>query len=207
MPDFRFSPSAGRYRGPNGRFLPSQRVRALIDRTLDTHTRAVADLTEQFRAREITLGQWEQAMRVELKHIHLYSGMAALGGRAQLTQADFGRIGQRLRMEYRWLTQLADEIQAGRKAVDGRVTNSARHFAQAGRGSFHAIERQEMLARGFDLEENVLGRAEHCEDCLTETARGRVPIGSLSLITTRRCKGNDRCRFRFTNSLTGEVAA
>lgn len=206
-PKFRFDPAAGRYRGSSGRFLPSSTIRGWIDRTLDTHTRAIADLTEQFRAREITLGEWEQRMRVELKHIHVYSGMAALGGRSQLTQADYGRIGARLREQYAFLTRLADEIQAGRVLADGRLTNRARLFAQMGRATFHAVERVEMLARGWDLEENVLANAEHCSGCLAETARGRVPIGALVPIGQRPCLSNDRCRIRYSRSLTGEIAA
>lgn len=206
-PKFRFDPRSGRYRASSGRFLPSSTIRQWIDRTLDTHSRAVATLTEQFRSRTITLGQWEKGMRVELKHIHTYSALSALGGRSQLTQSDFGRIGQRLRQEYQFLQRLGDDIESGRQLPDGRLTNRARLFAQSGRSTFHAVERVEMLARGWDLEENVLANAEHCGGCLQETARGRVPIGSLVPIGSRPCLSNDRCRIRYSNSRTGAVAA
>jgi hypothetical protein len=207
MPEFRWSEPSGRFRGPSGRFVASSTIRGWIDKTLDNHTRAVATLTEQFRDRTLTLGEWERAMRGELKAIHIYSGMAARGGRSQLTQADYGRIGQRLREQYQFLTRLADEIQTGRTQVDGRITSRARLFAQMGRATFHAVERQEMLARGWDLEENVLANAEHCSGCLAETARGRVPIGALVPIGQRPCLSNDRCRIRYSNSRTGAVAA
>jgi hypothetical protein len=42
---------------------------------------------------------------------------------------------------------------------------------------------------------------------LAETARGRVPIGELVPIGQRPCLSNDRCRIRYSNSVTGEVAA
>lgn len=204
---FTFDDRAGRYRATSGRFLPASTVRSYIDRTLDAHARAVADITEQFRARAVTLGEWERRMRAELKAIHLYSGMAAKGGRGQLTQADFGRIGARLKSEYALLRSLADDVASGKQPIDGRLASRARMYAQAGRGTFHLIERVEMEKRGFDREENILAPADHCAGCLTETERGAVRIGSLVPIGQRDCLSNDRCRIRYSNSQTGEVAA
>ena len=207
VPRFRFSESTGRYRASSGRFLPFSTVRSYLDRTLDGHARAISDLTEQLRDRTITLGQWERAMREELKHLHIYSATMAKGGTMQLSQADYGRIGRELRDQYEYLRQFADDIASGKQAIDGRLAARAKLYAQSGRVSYHATERAEMQVRGYDLEENVLAAAEHCSGCLAETARGPVPIGSLVPIGQRPCRTNDRCRIRYSNSRTGAVAA
>lgn len=206
-PSFRFDDVVGRFRGRSGRFLASSTIRGYLDRALDNHARAIVDLTEQLRSRSLTLGQWERAMRVELKHIHVYSATLAKGGRMQLSQADFGRIGRELRDQYEFLKGFADEIESGKQPVDGRLGARAKLYAQSGRSTFHSVERAEMERRGWDLEENVLAASEHCGGCLAETARGRVPIGTLTPIGQRTCRTNDRCRIRYSNSQTGAVAA
>ena len=105
------------------------------------------------------------------------------------------------------MRDFADDIASGKQAVDGRLAARARLYAQSGRVAFHNVERFEMERRGWDTEENVLAAAEHCSGCLAETAKGRVPIGSLTPIGQRPCRTNDRCRIRYSNSATGEVAA
>lgn len=204
---WRFDDVAGRFRAKTGRFIASSTVRGYLDRVLDGHSRAIVDLTEQLRNRELTLGQWERAVRMELKHIHLYSATLAKGGSMQLSQADFGRIGRELRDQYGFLREFADQIASGKQPVDGRLTSRARLYAQSGRATFHLTERAEMERRGWDLEENVLAASEHCGGCLEETAKGRVPIGTLIPIGQRTCRTNDRCRIRYSNSITGAVAA
>lgn len=207
MPRFRFDETVGRFRASSGRFLPASSIRSYLDRALDNHSRAIAELAERFRNRELPLGQFERAMRAELKHVHIYSAMLAKGGRSQLTQADYGRIGRELRDQYQFLRAFADDVASGKQAVDGRLIARARLYAQSGRATFHAVERAEMEKRGWDMEENVLAAAEHCGGCLAETARGRVPIGTLVPIGSRPCLSNDRCRIRYSNSVTGQVAA
>lgn len=207
MPRFRFNEKAGRFHASSGRFLPYSTVRGYLDRALDRHSENIRALTESLRDRTLTLGQWERAMRVELKSIHIYSGMMAKGGRAQLSQSDFGRIGRELRDQYGFLREFADAVANGSQPVDGRLTARARLYAQSGRVTFHLVERTDMIRRGWDSEENVLAAAEHCEGCLAETARGRVPIGTLVPIGQRPCRTNDRCRIRYSNSRTGAIAA
>jgi hypothetical protein len=206
-PSFRFDDIVGRFRGRSGRFIASSTIRGYLDRALDGHGKAISALTEQLRARAITLGQWERAMRTELKHIHLYSATLAKGGRFQLSQADFGRIGRELRDQYDFLRTFADAIASGKQPVDGRLVARAKLYAQSGRSTYHLTERAEMERRGWDLEENVLAASEHCAGCLAETARGKVSIGSLVPIGQRTCRTNDRCRIRYSNSATGAVAA
>lgn len=207
MPRWRYDESAGRFRASSGRFLPTSVVRQYLDRTLDGHAQEISRVSEQLRNREITLGKWEREMRRELKHLHVYSAMLAKGGRMQLSQSDYGRIGRELRDQYEHLRSFADQIASGQQPPDGRLLSRAKLYGQSGRVTFHLVERLEMERRGFDTEENILAASEHCGGCLAETAKGRVPIGTLKPIGTRDCLTNDRCRIRYSNSQTGAVAA
>jgi hypothetical protein len=207
---FVWNEKAGRFRAPNGRFLSSRQVRSMIDRTLAAHTRAVAQLTEQLRQRAVSLAEWERRMRAEIKGIHLYSAMAAKGGRSQMTAADNLAAGRAILRQYRFLRRFADQIASGKQRLDGTVVTRTRLYAQSGRGSFEATRQRAMRSRGFDEERNVLTDAEHCDgdgSCVEQTKRGWVPIGALIPLGGRRCVTNDKCFIQYRNSETGEIAA
>jgi len=210
MGPFTWSGKAGRFRDGRGRFLSSRQVRSIIDRTLADHTRTVSEITSQLRARALSLTEWERRMRVEVKAIHVYSAMAAKGGRAQLTQQDLGRIGALVKRQYRFLSRFANQIFTGAQPMDGTLVNRTKLYVSAGRGTHEATRQREMRVRGFDQERNVLTPAEHCEgvgSCIEQTNRGWVPIGSLIPLGGRRCVTNDQCFIQYRNSQTGEVAA
>ena len=135
-------------------------------------------------------------MRDNLKSIHLTSGALAQGGWAQMSPADFGRVGTRLKEQYQFLGKFAREIEGG-LPLDGNFRNRVKLYAQSGRVSYDAIQRAEMLKRGMKEEKNILHPADHCVDCLQQAALGWVPIGTLTLIGQRRCKSNDRCTKEF----------
>jgi hypothetical protein len=207
VPDFRWNDVAGRFRDARGRFLSSEQVRRAIDATLRNHTNAVAALTDLLRQRALTLPEWERRMRLEVKNVHIYSALAAKGGRAQLTPQDYGRIGAVVKRQYKYLSGFAADISNG---TAGNVIGRAKLYAQAGRGTHEKVRQTEMKRRGFDEELNVLAPSEHCDgagSCVEQTDKGWVPVGSLVPIGGRLCVVNCRCHIRYRNSGTGEVAA
>ena len=182
----------------------------MIDRTLADHQRSVATLTEQLRSRQLSLQEWERRVKVELKDLHLYSAMSALGGRSQLTQQDALRVGRELNRQYRFLRRFADQIQSGKQAMDGTLVRRTALYVQSGRGTMEATRQREMRGRGFDQERNILSASEHCigaGSCVEQTERGWVPVGQLIPIGGRLCITSCRCNLAYRNSHTGEVAA
>lgn len=195
--EFTWDARTGQYRRANGRFVTRAEIRAAIDQALQAETRRARSLTAQLRDGTITLEQWRLDMRQLIKTVHLFDAAAAKGGWAQLTQADYGRVGQIVRSEYHYLEQRALAIASGKTPLDGRLQMYAQMYAQAGRQTYHAVERTVMLDAGFTQERNVLHPAEHCQGCLRETARGWVPIGALVPITQRDCLRNDQCSLEY----------
>ena len=203
----RWSDCAGRCIDSGGPFVPRVSIRRDIDRTLAAADQTSRALAEQLRARAISLERWQREMRALVKATHLANAAAARGGWAQLTPADLGRVGQIVRGEYAYLQRFATDIAAGRAFLDGRFLRRVELYVEAGRKTFHAIERAEMRARGFDEEKNLLGAADHCAGCLAATAAGWAPIGSLAPIGTRDCLARCRCRLVYRNGVTGQWAA
>lgn len=206
-PAFRWDGAAGQYRSAaTGRFVSRKAQRAEIDAFLANADRDARALAERLRSRKISLRRWEVEMRQLVKRSHLANAAIAKGGRMQLSPADYGRVGQIVRAEYGYLAKFAKEIRRG-LPLDGRFLRRVELYTEAGRITYHQVERAEMRTRGFDLEENILAVADHCDGCLDATARGRVAIGSLPPVGRRTCRSRCRCRIRYFRSDTGQVAA
>lgn len=182
------------YRGARGRFVSAQQVREGLDDALDAASARMRALAVQLRERRITLREWQTAMMREVKNVHLYSAAAAKGGWNQMTPADYGRAGQRIRAQYAFLNARAAKIASGEQKLDGSLDRIAAMYGQAGRGTYHVVERREMEARGNDQERNVRGARDSCPGCLEATARGWVGIGELVPVGERDCMTSCRCR-------------
>jgi hypothetical protein len=197
MPPFRWNAKAGRYVRPNGTFVSWADVTAAIDAALEKELRTVVALASDLRNGLISLETWRADMRAMIKSVHLISGAAAKGGWAQLTQADYGRIGQIVRGEYGFLEQFAQKISSGARPLDGNFKQYAQMYAQAGRDTYHQVLRATMSENGMRYEENVRHALESCGGCLAESARGRVRIGKLVPIGRRQCLRNCKCTLAF----------
>jgi len=193
---YRWNEVAGRYIGPDGRFVSFEQIRQYLDVTLDTSERKVLSLARSLQSGQITLQEWQLGMRDTLKDIHLASSALAKGGWAQMSQADYGRVGFRLKQQYAYLQKFAAQIEQG-YILDGRFLNRIKLYAQSGRMTYHMVQRAEAAKRGMTEEKNILGPADHCSECIEETNKGWVPIGDLKLVGDRICSSNCRCSVSF----------
>lgn len=198
---FQWDPSVGQYRAPNGRFVPRETIRRVIDDILDREAREVEQLARQLRSGSITLEDWRSRMRSAIKSIHLYSAAAARGGWAQISQVQFGQLGRVIRSEYAYLEKFARGISDRSVPLDAFFIDRAQQYAQAGRDTYHQIEQRVMSDAGFETYENIIDTAaENCHganSCTEQTARGRVPIGELIPIGRRRCLRKCRCHLKY----------
>ncbi len=193
---YRWNEIAGRYINQSGNFVSFADVRSYLDEVLDRHERKIMSLSSALREGSINVQQWQAGMKDALKDLHLVSGALARGGWAQMSQADYGRVGNQLRFQYERLAKFAQQIERG-LPFDGRFIRRTRLYAQSGRVSYTAALRQEMALRGYTEEQSVLAAADHCSECVAEADKGWVKIGTLINIGERICKSNCRCHLEF----------
>lgn len=203
---YRYNPAAHRYIASNGRFVPDSMVRAELDKALQASQKRMRTYSNKLRDGKMTVAEWQTGMMQEIKSTHLNSAALSKGGWGQMTQADYGRVGQQIRTQYDYLRNFANQIASGEQRLDGVFLRRADMYFEAGRGTYHEFERREMAIRGFDEEANILEpTARHCNGCLEQTARGWVPVGSLIRIGARACLTRCRCRIQYRNTSTNEV--
>ena len=210
---FSWDDAAAQYRGRDGRFVSRRDVRDAIDVTIRNQQRTMRTLAENLRAGRLTLAEWQTAMAREIKSAALSHAAAAKGGWAQMTQADYGRVGRYLSQglgnadgQYEYLRRFVADIESGRVPLDGNFVRRAEMYAQSGRTLYHETERREMRRIGYDQERSVLSGAEHCPGCNTEAGRGWVALGALVPIGQRDCKSNDRCRIVYRAKASGKTS-
>lgn len=212
LPDYRYNRAAGRYIDENGRFVSQQAIRSQLDLVLDSITADMVDLSRRFRAGEVDGATWQMESMKLIKQSHLAGAAMEKGGWFNMSQNDFGRVGQIIRREYGYFNDLLAEITNGTQKLDGTLDNRMRLYGQAGRMTYHAFERVDRMAQGYDQERSILHARDHCTDadgprggCLEEAAKGWQPIGTMIPVGRRNCLSNDRCTVAFRNSATGET--
>lgn len=190
-------------RSPIIRNTSREAVRLALDKALDKANGRAQSLAKQLQGGKIDLSTWRTGMRDVVKQTHLYSAMAAKGGRSQMTKADYGRVGQILargpkggRGQYQYLERFAREIQAG-LPLDGRFLQRVRLYTQSPRSTYHIFDQRVHASKGFEEERNVRFAGDSCDGCVAADRSGWVEIGTLVPIGQRDCVGNCRCRIDF----------
>jgi len=215
MPDFiylwdqRLRGGACGYRDPaTGRVLPNAAVRGALDNYISNAQDTPTALYNLLRGGQISVADWQLQMRDHVKNVHLNAAITAAGGRDQMTQSDWGRVGQLIRTQYDYLDNFATQIANG-LPIDGRLLTRSQMYTDAAVGTHETFTRLRMGNSGWDLERSILDpAANHCigeNSCIEQAARDFVPIGELVLIGSRKCMSRCRCTMQYKNSVTGEV--
>lgn len=206
-PRFTFDPRSMRYRNTSsGRFISGETVHGWIVDYSNNLGRSLRDLTDQLRTGALDLRSWQLQMRDAIKAGHLATGMAAAGGKQQMTPALYGAIGQRLRQEYKFLSDFADGMASGQIPMDGRILQRADQYGRDVRETYQRIMQREVARRGYDEERRFLHGHEHCSECVEYAAREWVPIGTLPPPGDQSsCRANCLCTKSFRNSVTGQT--
>lgn len=150
-------------------------------------------ITQLLGTGEITVQQWTLEMRELIKDTYRAQYELAIGGRENMTQADYGRLGGILQEQYRYLQGFASDLSEGKLGLS-QAMYRARMYIDS---STQAYERARAAGFGVDLpqypgdgstqcltnckcqwdikfDEDTssyicywkLGYAEHCPDCL-----------------------------------------
>lgn len=145
-------------------------------------------------------------MREEIKDAYIDQYILGIGGRDQMTAADWGSVGGMIADQYRYLDGFIDEIRAGTlteeqiRARAGMYINSSREaFERATQRNAQELKLTEMAW--------TLGEAEHCPDCLDLAAMGWVPMGTITQYPgggQTQCLTNCQCHIAYRDPKSGK---
>jgi hypothetical protein len=133
---------------------------------------AAERLAGQVYSGDITVAQWQAAMKGEVKSLLVDATVIGAGGDRTLVSArEWGATGQRCRTEYRLLARYADEIV--KRAEEDRLTLAylkyrSNLYSGAARHPFARAELAQRPEEYFSWRLNVrkyTAESEHCPDC------------------------------------------
>ena len=206
---YRWEPTAGasgRYRDERGRFVASSTVRRELDRYLDNSDPAKA-LAEALRGRQLSVADWEIAMRRHIKNTHLNAIALERGGYANMTPADYGRVGQIVREQYAYLKNFGRQIANGEQKLDGTLGVRANLYTQAGRESFYR-SKQANLQPGIDMVMSVRHARDSCAECIALEGKWfKVGDPAYKLPGQRICLKRCHCTERYGRMTADGVVA
>lgn len=201
MSRYRWEPDAGvsgRYRDTRtGRFVPAATVRRELDVYIDASDDAARALTKALRNRELSLADWELAMRREIKRTHLNAIALERGGWSNLRPADFGRAGQIIREQYGYLRRFAQQIADGTQKLDGTLARRAELYTAAGRNSWYRSKAANMTGK-VTHQMSVRSARDSCWQCRELDRKVfRIDDASFPLPGRRVCNHNCRCHLAY----------
>lgn len=154
-------------------------------------------LAERLKEGKLTVPQWEEEMRKELKALHVIAAALAKQGIENLTATDYGYIGAKLKEEYRYLRRFRLQIEQGAVNLQSNAfLRRAASYTINSRESFYKVLRANTSR--YTQERRILNpKAVHCQTCISEAKLGWQPLGTLRKIGDSECKINCQCRFHF----------
>jgi hypothetical protein len=187
--------NTGRYRDEKGKFLSKAAVEALVDGRINKLGTMLKRFTNMLIDGSITLDQWQGSVREAIKAAHIQAAIIGHGGRDGMGSAEYGRIGQRLGQEYRYLQAFASDL-LGQRISRAMAIARIGLYASSVRASYWEGVSIRNEKEGLSLMRRVLDpQAQHCQDCLAYSSRGWVSIGSVPL-PGQRCACRARCKCR-----------
>lgn len=198
-PEYVWDERTGKYASAStGRFVKFSRVRDSLDQVALRSQANMRGLSEQLLSGNMSLAEWQARMAQEIKTLHTASAAAANGGWAQMSKSDWGSAGAKIKRQYQYLQNFANEIASGKQPLNGRLLVRSDLYGKAGRGTYEDMRRRyQEQSNLMDEERRVLGEAEHCPDCLDYAGEGWQPIGSLPRIGESVCRTNCACTFEY----------
>lgn len=154
-------------------------------------------ITRQFIDGDISRAEWERWMVEYQRVIYVLSTGVALAT-FELTAADFTVASEDQREQESYLLAFFGQVATGEQKMNGTLLARAALYAAAGWRLVEAVKAIKARLFGYGEERRVLGKADHCPDCIRYADMGWQPIGTLPAIGVGSvCRTNCRCHKEF----------
>lgn len=186
--------SKGIYRNKvTGRAISNDLVRDAIDAVADDAKAKLRALTQQIIDGEMELAEYATQAKPIVRRAMIASAQLAAGGRNQIDNRINGRIGNAVRFHLEHFDQFINDLDNGLLTVD-QAAARADMYADASVSVFEKINLGIKKGAGYTKAKNILGNADHCEECLSLADEGWIDIEDMPPVGSRICLTNDRCR-------------
>lgn len=191
-----WDPKAQRYRWPRtGRLLPPERVANVRERRVAEAKARMQQAAQSMLNGKLTVKQWQTAMRDESARAHLELRMLGVGGRGNMTRADYQWVHDRVAREAGYLADFGKAVRAGELSEAGILDRAGKYGGASLREAYYEGANDAHRAAGFTRRRRLGPNDERtCDGCAKEIARDWVSIDAkYRAIGDCECQSQCRC--------------
>ncbi len=199
----------GRYRDERGRFVSKETVYIYVNQSIKISGNVVSSLATFVYEGNISVNDWMNSMRQEIKDEYIRQYLSFAGGREAMTQADWGRIGGMLGEQYKYLDNFANDIASG-KLTEAQINARSQMYINSAREAREKSRKISAEKAGFDeVYWELNPQLENCPDCVEfngmdwQTAEDDPYGGAFPGSGDTVCLTACGCQLVWRNSKTG----
>jgi hypothetical protein len=174
------------------RRLAPEQGRRLLHGVVAAVRPVVLSVTDALIAGSLRLSGWFRSMRDALVPGYFAGALAVLDD-PDPPPADVAAIVAEANRQVGYLGRFRGEIATASHLLGPATTARAAMYAGAAWSVAMNVQRAEKMRDRLKLEYNQLGISDHCPDCIAQTLRKWVPIGTLIEPGSRQCLTRCRC--------------
>jgi hypothetical protein len=174
------------------RRLAPEQSRRLLHGVVAAVRPVVLSVTDALIAGSLRLAGWFRSMRDALVPGYFAGALAVLDD-PDPPPADVAAIVAEANRQVGYLGRFRGEIAAAAHLLGPATLARAAMYGDAPWAVAMNVQRAEKIRDGLKLEYNQLGISDHCPDCIAQTLRKWVPIGTLIEPGSRQCLTRCRC--------------
>lgn len=180
-------------------------VRGEINKLTDHVSNEAARIAKGYRAGRITLIEFETAMRELLKSGHIIAASVGKGGRARMTQSDWGQVGAKIKWQNGYLTKFARKIGRGsitEIATASRAKSYASSIYMSFANTFHKAQTEFVKEGKNPARVRLITNSEEgCAECAADEAQGWMSVDDMGELGTRLCGDFCKCDLEFEDDV------
>jgi hypothetical protein len=204
-PPFTWSEPLRFYIDANSLPVPWSLVRQARDMAVDAAVEEARIASQSLVGNKIPVSKWQAEVANSMKMAHGAAACLTLGGWSAVDAEDWLRIEPELVFQLRYLDRFAQSLEYGDVPVDGRFWARVKQYPRSARKTWFKLTGLEMIKRGYDMEMNLLGGTESCDECIEMSELGWVPQGTLVQPGERDCLNFCACELQYASSFTGQT--
>ncbi len=163
---WKWEPNTARYRDDAGQFMSGDRVLEFVNDSIDASENVVDQYSTMVTDGTVSPAGWNTLFRQEIKEEYIRQYILGIGGRPQMTPADWGSVGGMLKEQYGHLTDFTNDI-IDEKLSEAQIRQRSQMYINSAREAYERAHQKSMVAAGFDEVLWVIDElVENCVDCL-----------------------------------------
>lgn len=190
--EFIYDKNTQRYRWvATGKFLGAEAVQNLTVAKIDQIKTDLDTIGQLLIDRKISLSQWEITTAATIKELHVQMYLLGIGGLANITQRDYGIIGQEMVQQYGFLRGFSEDLINSGMSID-MFSHRLSLYADSARGTFERARQESHIRAGYLWEKRVRTKSNSCQECIDYALQGWQSIGFFPA-PTKKCGCKMKC--------------